>query len=106
MAFRMVLMPSMVRGLFKKVVRRLLSRVTQSQVAAAGKRYKEWAIGIYTGNSPCVFVSPKNVNNPVLTCKDVSDARALAVADPFMVRVNDTWYMFFEVLSRHSNRNK
>jgi hypothetical protein len=34
----------------------------------------------------------------VLSRKDVSDIRASGVADPFMLRVRDTWYMFFEVI--------
>ncbi len=35
--------------------------------------------------------------NPVLTAKDITDAPASFVADPFMLHENDTWYMFFEV---------
>jgi hypothetical protein len=36
---------------------------------------------------------------PVLSASDVTDVPARFVADPFMVKENDTWYMFFEVLN-------
>ena len=37
--------------------------------------------------------------NPVLTAGDVDDVTARFVADPFMIKVGDIWYMFFEVLN-------
>ncbi len=57
----------------------------------------EWSIGIYTGNSPFNLTPPENINNPVLTAADVTDVTADFVSDPFMVREDSTWYMFFEV---------
>jgi hypothetical protein len=44
------------------------------------------------------MTAPEGVHNPVLTWQDVTDLRADFVADPFMVRKKDDWYMFFEVL--------
>src|SRR5262249_55518857 len=44
--------------------------------------------------------------NPVLTGASVSDVHADYVADPFMLRVHHTWYMFFEVLNRQSGRGE
>lgn len=63
----------------------------------------EWSIGIYTGPSP-LDLSDGEIKNPVLTHKDVVDARARFVADPFMIFENDMWYMFFEVLNIDSNQ--
>ena len=40
----------------------------------------------------------------MLTAADVTDAAASLVADPFMLRHGDTWYMFFEVLESRTNR--
>jgi len=54
---------------------------------------------IYIGESIFNFVSPENISNPVLNAQDVTDVQANEVADPFMVRENDIWYMFFEVLN-------
>jgi len=65
----------------------------------------EWAIGIYTGKSPFDLTS-ESIKNPVLTRKDVSDVPADFVADPFMIRANGIWYMFFEVLNLQSRRGE
>ncbi|MFA5080827.1 MAG: hypothetical protein WC472_04385 [Candidatus Paceibacterota bacterium] len=65
-----------------------------------------WSIGIYTGDSPYHLIPPKDIQNPVLTAKDVTDRKALFVADPFMVREKDVWYMFFEVLNRETGKGE
>ncbi|MBD2614930.1 MAG: glycoside hydrolase family 32 protein [Nostoc sp. GBBB01] len=67
-------------------------------------RRSEWSIGIYIGESPLDLVSPDTIINPVLTAQDVTDIPADFVADPFMVRENDIWYMFFEVLNGIQNK--
>jgi hypothetical protein len=69
-------------------------------------RKQDWSIGIYTGESPFKLSSPDNIQNPVLTAKDVTDVPAQFVADPFMVYENGTWYMFFEVLNDLNNRGE
>jgi hypothetical protein len=66
----------------------------------------QWSIGIYKGNSPVSLSSPEYVKNPVLTCKDILDTPANFVADPFMVKEKDTWYLFFEVLNKISNKGE
>ena len=63
----------------------------------------EWSIGIYEGNSSLNFYDPKHIKNPVLTKESVTDVQASFVADPFMVRENNTWYMFFEVMNRRTH---
>lgn len=67
---------------------------------------RTWAIGIYTGDSPLRLTPPIGIRNPVLTYKDISDARANFVADPFMVIENGVWYMFFEVMNEQSDRGE
>ncbi len=63
-----------------------------------------WSIGIYTGDSPFHLRAPANRANPVITAADVTDIPAEFVADPFMLRHDGRWYMFFEVLNRESQR--
>ena len=63
------------------------------------KKTAHYSIGIYTGESPFSLVSPDNIENPILTAADVSDRVADYVADPFMIRKDRTWFMFFEVLN-------
>ena len=65
-----------------------------------------WSIGIYTGNSPYHLISPKGIINPVLTSKDVTDRKALFVADPFMIYEQGVWHMFFEVLNRETRKGE
>jgi hypothetical protein len=67
---------------------------------------QEWSIGIYTGTSPYAFVPSPQVQNPVLTRLDVSDVPAAFVADPFMLRVDGTWYMFFEVMNQQTGKGE
>jgi hypothetical protein len=58
-----------------------------------------WSIGIYAGESPFHLAPAPNVHNPVLSATDVTDLRAVFVADPFMIRANHNWYLFFEVFN-------
>jgi len=54
-----------------------------------------WSIAIYTGISP-FDLQPAP---PVLTKSHITDIPADFVADPFMLRRDHTWYMFFEVMN-------
>jgi hypothetical protein len=65
-----------------------------------------WTIGIYAGESPLEVSAPEGVQNPVLTARDVTDLEASFVADPFMVREEGRWYMFFEVMPAESYLGK
>ena len=61
-----------------------------------------WSIGIYSGSSP-LNLAPF-AHNPVISARDVTDVDAKFVADPFMIRRNDAWHMYFEVLPKGSER--
>jgi hypothetical protein len=65
-----------------------------------------FSIGIYSGTSPFELAPHPEVRNPVLTHRDVSDIPATFVADPFMIRVDDTWYMFFEIMHAESGKGE
>jgi hypothetical protein len=67
---------------------------------------KVWSIGIYKGASPLQLTAPDSFRNPVITAYDVSDVPAMMVADPFMLRKDQTWYMFFEVLNNRTGRGQ
>ncbi|NJM76781.1 MAG: hypothetical protein HC852_14555 [Acaryochloridaceae cyanobacterium RU_4_10] len=67
---------------------------------------ERWSIGIYTGNSPLKLNPPEYVMNPVLSRGDITDVHAGFVADPFMVWVKPTWYLFFEVLNQKTRRGE
>lgn len=62
---------------------------------ATGRVY---SIGIFAGPSPVALAPVAAAGNPVLTRESVTDVLATFVADPFMIRVEGTWYLFFEAL--------
>src|SRR5260370_37084346 len=84
----------------KQGLRHILGRPAHPPPPANRRKQHQWSIGIYAGASPVSLSPPDGLQNPVLTNKDVSDLAAQFVADPFMLRVGDTWYMFFEVMNR------
>lgn len=57
-----------------------------------------WCIGIYAGATPLRLKPAAGIVNPVLNARDVTDVAARFVADPFMLRVDHAWHMFFEVM--------
>jgi hypothetical protein len=59
-------------------------------------RYR-WSIAIYGGQSPLALRPLNGRDLPALTAKQVTDVRAEAVADPFLVCLDDAWLLFFEV---------
>ena len=63
-----------------------------------------WSVAIYTGDSPIHLQPSSRENAPKLTAADVTDAKALFVADPFMVQKEGVWYMFIEVLNLATNQ--
>lgn len=65
-----------------------------------------WSIGIYIGASPFHLGAPQGADNPILTRESVSDVPARFVADPFMVRGDGVWYMFFEVLNQQTGKGE
>ena len=60
----------------------------------------EWAIAIYEGDSPLSLAPAAGLVNPVITRHHVKDIEAAFVADPFMVRAGESWFLFCEVKKR------
>lgn len=66
-----------------------------------------WAISIYAGPDPLhLKPHPSLECHPVLAAKDVTDAPARFVADPFMLREDGRWYMFLEIFNEASRRGE
>lgn len=63
-----------------------------------------WSIGIYEGVTPFDLSDPKDIINPVLTAKDVTDVNAKFVADPFITLKDNKYFMFFEILNRATDQ--
>jgi hypothetical protein len=58
-----------------------------------------WSIGIFAGPTLTDLNPVPEARMPVLSAQDVSDVPASFVADPFMIKVNNIWHMFFEVMN-------
>jgi len=65
-----------------------------------------WSIGIYSGASALELTDSPKVVNPVLTRDSVTDVPASFLADPFMLKVDEIWYMFFEVMNRKTGKGE
>jgi hypothetical protein len=57
--------------------------------------HARWSIGIYSGASPLHLA---RVVHPALSAASVTDVAARFVADPFLLRADGAWHMFFEVM--------
>jgi len=65
----------------------------------------EYSIGILTGPSPFDITGSVNrIRNPVLTASDIPEFAAAYAADPFLIRKNDRWYLFYELLRASPRR--
>lgn len=98
-------MKSIAKRLAKKALGSLCRKLA-SQPAVAARNEPIWSIGIYQGKALLDLQAPAKLTNPVLTQADVTDVSALFVADPFMIRVDDKWHMFFEVLNKARDKGE
>ncbi|CAA9202056.1 glucosamine inositolphosphorylceramide transferase family protein [Flavobacterium collinsii] len=62
-----------------------------------------WSIAICFCKDPIKVSEPGNVFQQVLTGNSVTDVPASFVADPFMIKQENKWYMFFEVMNTSNN---
>ena len=62
----------------------------------------QWAIAVYKGTSPSKLKPWRKAPETIITHEDVTDITADFVADPFMILIDQLWYMFFEVLNNET----
>ena len=60
----------------------------------------EFSIGVAVGENFATIEKTATTAASVLTHAAVTDVPAAFVADPFVIRVDATWYMFFEIMNR------
>jgi hypothetical protein len=85
------------------LLRGFFARATRAP-EARDRSALQWSISIWEGSSPLALGPSPSVVDPVLTARDVTDVEADFVADPFMVRWRDGWFMFFEVMESRTRR--
>jgi len=69
-------------------------------------RPRVWSIGIYSGTSPFEITPVDGIDNPVIYPECIQGISTNLVADPFMVKENNRWLMFFEVLNRQAKKGE
>jgi glycosyltransferase involved in cell wall biosynthesis len=62
--------------------------------------YAFWAVGIYSGRTPLKLTPFSGTSGPVLQASDITDIPATGVADPFLVRTDDSLYLFVEIVTK------
>jgi hypothetical protein len=65
-----------------------------------------YAIGLYEGNSLLEMKEASNITNPVLRAACATDIVAGFVADPFVIKRDGVYYMFFEILNRETRKGE
>ena len=65
-----------------------------------------WSIGIAHGTDPLHLVERNYPPNPVVTWRSFTKPDAAFVADPFLVREQGKWLLFFELFSTTSGRGE
>lgn len=65
-----------------------------------------WSIGMYSGEDLFQLKPAKEANNPVLSARNALDVQAEFVADPFMIKEEGIWHMFFEVMNAKTKKGE
>ncbi|WP_142317512.1 glucosamine inositolphosphorylceramide transferase family protein [Bacillus sp. AFS002410] len=64
-----------------------------------------WSIKVFKSDTFLIKpISRKILGRPTLEASDVTDVHAEFVADPFIIKNNSTFYMFFEVLNKATRK--
>lgn len=84
----------------KLVMRSVVTSLVLQGVSPVLTRESVFAIAMYGGSSPFDLKPLEGITNPVLRAADITDVRAIMVADPFMIKEGERWHMFFEVLNQ------
>jgi hypothetical protein len=58
----------------------------------------QWSIAFYAGPTPLDLAPASATPVPAIAPRDLHDSRVCATADPFLVREDSTWYLFFEAI--------
>jgi hypothetical protein len=66
----------------------------------------QWSIGVYRGPSLASLAPAQAVDRPALTGRDATDLPGRAVADPFLLVHEGSWYLFFEVWNAAADRGE
>jgi hypothetical protein len=100
--------PSRPQAYLRRTVRALPPKAQQHLRRVRNRRrpLPSMSIGVLFGETPWTLEERPEFPNPIVTAADVRDASAAFVADPFAVRRDGEWYLFFEVMNRDSGKGE
>jgi hypothetical protein len=102
----MMLLKNTIKKLRYAIVNTLPAHLANKLPFGGLTKKSRWSIGIYVGDSPYELTAAENIKNPVLSRRDISDVPTEFVADPFMIKAEQSWYMFFELLNQRTGRGE
>ena len=85
--------------LFAATTPLILYRLKRNRRKRLQRDREIWSIGIYKGPSPILIGPAADIKNPIFTAQQVTDIKARFVADPFMIKHEGEFHLFFEVLN-------
>lgn len=56
-----------------------------------------WSIVVFEANNPFDFKQMKEFNKPTISKIDITDCKAKGIADPFLIKKDNIYYLFFEI---------
>lgn len=65
-----------------------------------------YSVGLVRGPSPLHLALERRTRNPVISAGMVNDMDAGFVADPFWIRRDGSWWMFFEAWNNHAHKGE
>jgi hypothetical protein len=83
----------------------MLRKATMQQSQTKASRpVAVWSIDIFTGRALSELRPVSESGTPALSAENVTDIPARFVADPFMIKTDGIWYMFFEVMNEQTGK--
>ncbi|NNM28105.1 MAG: hypothetical protein HKO57_01170, partial [Akkermansiaceae bacterium] len=92
------------RRSFKAGIKKLLG--IAPSVAATVPEIPVFAIAMYTGPSPTELRPRAADGGPVFARENLGSVRGDFVADPFLIRTNEEWFMFYEVHNQETSQGE
>lgn len=73
----------------------------------SGARWRtQWSIDLYTGATLTSLAPLDGSKSPMLTARAATDIAGAAVADPFLLRRDGGWFLFFEIWNTAVDRGE
>lgn len=90
----------------KAIILAVLFFTVRDVAADPSRAPNAWSIGLATGETPARLKERSEPPNPAFTHRDIASPPTSFVADPFLIKEEDRWNLFFELFNTESNRGE